>query len=288
MNQEDFDFRCYLCSGREYKIRPGKVRDKPELFPLECLGCGLVSLSSFDHIGDGFYENSQMHGELCSNELAFQGINDDDKRRFNALKNIIENKTVLDFGCGSGGFLVQASTVASCVWGVEPEIRMQKFLQSKGVKVFSSVDELAKDDKFDYITLFHVLEHIPDPISLLKKLRLHLNREGVLVVEVPSADDALLTLYENKEFSEFTYWSCHLFLYTPSTLKTLTMKAGYVVDEVQQFQRYPLANHLYWLAKGNPRGQEYWTIFNEDRLVQEYNDILAKNGKCDTLIAFLR
>ncbi len=52
--------QCYLCGGTEFNKRPGSVRDNPELEVLECASCGLVFLSSFDHIRDGFYENSEM------------------------------------------------------------------------------------------------------------------------------------------------------------------------------------------------------------------------------------
>jgi len=55
--------KCYLCSGTKFKKRPGSVRDRPELKVFECDSCGLVFLSSFDHIGDRFYENSGMHGK---------------------------------------------------------------------------------------------------------------------------------------------------------------------------------------------------------------------------------
>ena len=41
---------CYLCSGTEFHKRPGSVRDNPDLEILECASCGLVCLSSFDHI----------------------------------------------------------------------------------------------------------------------------------------------------------------------------------------------------------------------------------------------
>jgi hypothetical protein len=44
---------CYLCGGTEFDKRPGSVRDRPELEVFECAACGLVSLSSFDHIKDG-------------------------------------------------------------------------------------------------------------------------------------------------------------------------------------------------------------------------------------------
>ena len=48
-----------------------------------------------------------------------------------------------------------------------------------------------------------------------------LSDNGQIIVEVPNADDALLTLYECEPFSHFTYWSCHLFLYTAKTLQML-------------------------------------------------------------------
>ena len=52
---------CYLCGGTEFNKRPGSVRDNPLLEVLECASCGLVFLSSFDHIRNDFYENSEMH-----------------------------------------------------------------------------------------------------------------------------------------------------------------------------------------------------------------------------------
>ncbi|MDR1490210.1 MAG: hypothetical protein LBS65_06985, partial [Desulfovibrio sp.] len=54
-------FVCYLCGGTTYTVRPGKVRDNETLELYECLSCGLVSLSSFDHIEPNFYENSLMN-----------------------------------------------------------------------------------------------------------------------------------------------------------------------------------------------------------------------------------
>jgi hypothetical protein len=103
-------------------------------------------------------------------------------------------------------------------------------------------------------------------------------------VEVPSANDALLTLYENQAFSEFTYWICHLYLHTPQTLETLLDRAGFRTLEMRQHQRYPLSNHLYWLARGRPGGQEQWKEMNDAGLNAAYARILAELGKCDTII----
>ena len=63
--------KCYLCGGTEFNKRPGSVRDNLELEILECASCGLVFLSSFDHIKDAFYENSEMHGKEMPNVQAW-------------------------------------------------------------------------------------------------------------------------------------------------------------------------------------------------------------------------
>ena len=55
---------CRLCSDEKYHYRTGEVRDAKELRILECEGCGLVYLSSVDHIDEKFYEDSNMHKEV--------------------------------------------------------------------------------------------------------------------------------------------------------------------------------------------------------------------------------
>ena len=54
---------CYLCNSKDFKKRPGMVRDNTSLSILECQSCGLVRLSSFNHISDNFYSESKMHGD---------------------------------------------------------------------------------------------------------------------------------------------------------------------------------------------------------------------------------
>jgi 2-polyprenyl-3-methyl-5-hydroxy-6-metoxy-1,4-benzoquinol methylase len=48
--------------------------------------------------------------------------------------------------------------------------------------------------KYDVSTAFHVIEHLADPVSILSMLSALLQPSGKLIVEVPSANDALLTL----------------------------------------------------------------------------------------------
>lgn len=274
---------CYLCGGKEYRKRPGSVRDKPDLEIYECRSCGLVFLSSFDHICDNFYESSGMHdGEVDIGSWAIDTAWDDD-RRFNFLKTLMENRSVLDFGCGNGGFLLRAAKAAKAVRGIELEERLQPYFKKNGLTVQASIDDIT--DTFDIITLFHVLEHIADPVDILGKLLERLAPGGSMIVEVPNANDALLTLYENDAFSKFTYWSPHLFLYTSSTLEMLAKKAGLGINYIKQVQRYPLSNHLYWLSKGRPGGHKTWSFLDSDGVHAAYEKQLASIGCCDTIIA---
>jgi len=277
---------CYLCGkgGKdEFMKRDGKVRDNPILDIFECLSCGLVFLSSFDHIHTDFYQEARMHGEPGDIETWLKDSAWDDDRRFIFLKHVIANKSVLDFGCGAGGFLTRTRTTSSHVAGVEVEMRLKPHFRKEGLEVFTDIAEVK--GLFDIITLFHVLEHMNDPITLLMRLSEKLNEDGQMIVEVPSADDALLRLYTSAPFSQFTYWSCHLFLFTIGTISRIAEKAGLKVNYIKQVQRYPLSNHLFWLAKGKPGGHKIWNFLDSEELHRSYEKQLASIGLCDTILA---
>lgn len=275
---------CYICGSKNYIKREGQVRDKSELDVLECSNCGLVYLSSIEHINDNFYmESGMLSGQVDINRYRVNS-QQDDERRFNVLQPLIQNKKLLDFGCGAGGFLKMAQNWSTLVHGVELDQKINRYLnEQEEIRVLKNISDL--EEKYDIITLFHVLEHLPDPIQMLEHLSEHLAENGEIIVEVPSASDALLTLYKSKSFSRFTYWSCHLFLFNESTLSTVAKRAGLKVKYVKQIQRYPLSNHLYWLANEKPGGHQYWSFLDSPILKEAYENQLASIGKCDTLIA---
>jgi 2-polyprenyl-3-methyl-5-hydroxy-6-metoxy-1,4-benzoquinol methylase len=276
---------CYLCSHADFRIRNGVVRDNPALQILECSNCGLVVLSSHQHILDGHYEDSGMYGDdLPSIESWLRGRDEDDQRRFDMLKTALVNRRVLDFGCGTAGFLRKAQAVAAQVAGVEPERRVRDYW-GDAITIHECLDNAGKD--YDLITAFHVVEHLPDPRAMLKALACRLSDHGRLVVEVPSSEDALLTLYDCNAFQHFTYWSQHLFLFNAETLRVLAVQAGLRVISIKQFQRYPLSNHLYWLSRGEPGGHQKWSFLDSASLTEAYAASLSAVGKCDTLIAHL-
>jgi len=278
---------CYLCSSDKYTRRQGSVRDNPEIKILECVDCGLVYLSTLNHITEDHYESSGMHdGERPDIDAWLKETQFDDERRYLFLKDQMTNKTILDFGCGIGGFLGYAKQSASTVAGVELEKALQSSFRKRQLNVFSNLEAIFETgNKYNLITAFHVVEHLSDPITILKKLSELLTEGGELIVEVPSSDDALLTFYNCKAFQNFTYWSQHLFLFNAATLTDLVKQAGLTINWIKHIQRYPLSNHLYWLSAGKPGGHQKWGVMNDHKLNAEYEYQLAAIGKTDTIIA---
>jgi 2-polyprenyl-3-methyl-5-hydroxy-6-metoxy-1,4-benzoquinol methylase len=276
---------CYLCDGPEFVVRDGVVRDAPELQVQECVSCGLVMLSSTEHIKVGHYEASGMHGNAVpSIESMLRAAEEDDQRRFEMLSTALVNRRVLDFGCGAAGFIRKAQALAKTVSGVEPERRIRDHWGSS-VEIHGSLDDAGGG--YDLITAFHVFEHLEAPREMLGALAAKLSAGGRLVIEVPNADDALLTLYESDAFQRFTYWSQHLFLFNAETLRRLAAQAGMRVVSVQQYQRYPLSNHLYWLSRRKPGGHQQWAFLDSPAVKESYSAALGSLGKCDTIIAYL-
>lgn len=276
---------CYLCESTSFTKRNGQVRDAKEIHILECDNCGLVTLSSMDHIYPSFYEKSGMHGAVPIPMAEWLKETEwDDQRRFDMVKAMLPNRRLLDFGCGAAGFLRLAKNLSAEVTGIEQEIRVREYWAGQ-INIVSAIE--ATSGEYDIITAFHVIEHLSDPRALLRSLTQKLVPNGRMIVEVPSANDALITLYDCDAFQQFTYWSQHLYLFNASTLEILARQAGLRVAAVQHYQRYPLSNHLHWLCQGKPGGHQRWAFLDTLELRDAYANTLAALGKTDTLIIHL-
>lgn len=276
--------KCYLCGEDNSQIiHKGTRGGYTHINVLKCNNCGLVRLSeSVDDIDNFYVESGMRNNVIDTPEHHRKATLDDSERRYQFTQNIIAGKTVLDFGCGAGGYLVLAKNVAESVQGIELENAMREGLNKEGIPCAASLDDVKK---YDVITMFHVLEHLDEPLKYLAQIKQHLNVNGKLLIEVPNADDALLSLYKSDLFADFTYWHCHVYLYTNETIKRLAKKAGFKVDFIQQVQRYTLSNHLYWLVKGKPGGHKEFAFLNDVTLDKQYGDLLAKTGIADTIMA---
>jgi len=209
---------------------------------------------------------------------------EDGRRRATQFKKILNKKDILDFGCGWGEFLKNIKNYKS-LSGIElrKECINHIKLNIKKISITDDINYYKK--KFDIITMFHVLEHIPYQVNTLKILKSKLKKGGKIVIEVPHAEDFLILQNELKKFRDFTFWSEHLILHTCKSLKTVLIEAGFKKINIQFYQRHNFSNHLGWFLKRKPDGHNIYKKMVNKKLNQSYCENLKELGQTDTLIA---
>lgn len=262
-----------------------QVRDRDDIAVLRDTLTEVIVLSRSDHVLDHYYQERRERDNFLvrGTEVSSPRLEDSRRRRLD-FGHYIRNRHWLDFGCGRGGMLDEMAAEAASATGLEPNVDRAALVAAKGHPVVRCLDEL-QDHSFDIITMFHVLEHLPEPVETLSRVRRLLKPGGRLLVEVPHARDALFTLYECEAFRRFTFWSEHLVLHTRLSLRALLTCSGFSVADVAGYQRYPLANHLHWLARQGPGGQEIWRFLSAHGLDSEYQSALSSVDRTDTLVA---
>lgn len=129
-------------------------------------------------------------------------------------------RRVLDFGCGFGQFLEMCRLFGLEAHGVE---RSHARRSGAAVQIHAELDEAPGN--FDAITMFEVLEHLDDPLAMLRALRERLNPGGLMIIEVPD------TTGVNEITDEFSYRKIHpldhINAFTPDSLVGIMRKAGF-------------------------------------------------------------
>ena len=241
---------------------------------------GVIFIDDF-YVGDAQYASGGYRHS--SSGFDFED-HCDTQRRVTDLRSLYFGRRVLDFGCGAGNFLRTIKDSALHVQGVELQDSFRNRLVQDGIECF---DSIAESSAVDIVFMFHVLEHLPDPVEVLREIRTKISGEnGVLVVEVPHAKAFLITVAQCQSFIDFTLWSQHLILHTHDSLNRILAAAGFRDIQVRGVQRYGLANHMKWLAKGEPGGhKDTFSLFETPALNQQYCAALAAMNATDTLIA---
>jgi 2-polyprenyl-3-methyl-5-hydroxy-6-metoxy-1,4-benzoquinol methylase len=144
----------------------------------------------------------------------------------NAIKNKValitkenpQKGNLLDIGAGTGDFLNQAKHFGWNCIGIEPNEKAKQSAISKGVKFTTTLEEL-EDYSFDVITLWHVLEHVPDLENQIKTLKRLIKPNGTIFIAVPNFKSFDAKYYKN-------FWAAydvprHLWHFSKTTIHKL-------------------------------------------------------------------
>lgn len=137
---------------------------------------------------------------------------------------------VLDIGCGTGGFLNVMKVAGWNTVGLEPNENARKIAVSKGLDVYNADDLFTLKQKFQVITMWHVLEHVHELHRYMNRIATLLEPEGVLIVAVPNYTAKDQLAYQQ-------YWAAydvprHLYHFSPDSMKTLAGKHGFTIDKM--------------------------------------------------------
>lgn len=152
------------------------------------------------------------------------------KRKINLVRRKLGRVgTLLDIGTGTGDFILNAMKQGWEVKGTEPNSKAMKLAINKGLNVTSSLDTIG-NEKFDAITLWHVLEHVPNLKETIDTIEHMLKPGGVLFVAVPN-----FRSFDARFYKEF--WAAydaprHLWHFSGETMNKLFSKDLELVSKI--------------------------------------------------------
>lgn len=153
---------------------------------------------------------------------------------------------VLDVGCGDSPAADVFAAAGAVYTGLEPSAAPRERLAARGVRVVADLGEVDAD--VDVVTLFEVLEHLPDPHAVLGAVRERLPEHGVLFLTTPNADGLQARL--RGAAWEQVRNETHLCLYTRGAVTRVLDACGYRVVDWQRRVAFPQRSPLRRVSDG--------------------------------------
>ena len=227
---------CPLCKGTSFEkhlICKDYSVSKEDFTVVKCSSCGFTFTNPIPEENQlGRYYESE---DYISHSNTSKGIvnklyqivrNFTLKKKVKLLGTLSNGKNLLDIGCGTGEYLNQAQQSGYQTKGIEPSsVAREQAIKNFRLSVSEEGEIKRIEDKsFDFITMWHVLEHVYHLNDRIKELKRILKNDGYLIIAVPNHES-----YDAKHYKE--YWAAydvpiHLYHFTPNTIKKLFENHG--------------------------------------------------------------
>lgn len=214
--------------------------DGPKMFQImRCPECSIIMLNprpSGEHLikyydRDYYGPNNKKFDSATEGAVAFFV-----RWRAWILDGLIPGSSrVLDVGCGRGNFLEAMEKRGHEVFGTElSALSAEKAVSIFGEKIFIGdlLDLDAPPESFDMVSMWHVIEHVADPIRYIEKSFALLKPGGALVLAQPNIDSIQAKIGGPVWFHLDV--PRHLYHFSPETLGNMMKKAGFTIVRVRQ------------------------------------------------------
>ena len=165
-----------------------------------------------------------------------------------------KQKSILDYGCGTGDFLLTCIKKGWEIYGFEPSNEARKIAELKTKsEIYSNPVQLQQLSNISITSLWHVLEHVPDLNDTLLQLKNALSNNGKMIIAVPNHNSYDAAIYKE-------YWAAydvprHLYHFNQMTMKKLMEKHKLKIKEIlpMKFDSYyvSLLSEKYRFGKEN-------------------------------------
>ena len=202
---------------------------------------------------------SRFYLDLLKHETRY--FYSDEKWDFDeAMKDIKNCKSVMEFGCGPGSFLEKVRPSVDQVYGTEYNEQALHVARKKGLTIFGADEKIsdALSGQIDVAFSFHVLEHVADPVGFIKEMFSWVKQDGKVGISVPNIDGPIKYIkpcISNMPPHHATHWN----------LRTFQILARVHGFKVERFAFEPL------LSKDRSYYTEHWiqSIFPRDTMIKK-------------------
>jgi 2-polyprenyl-3-methyl-5-hydroxy-6-metoxy-1,4-benzoquinol methylase len=220
---------CVLCGAHCATLIAERDRDGSALRTLLCEGCGLLRCDPMPDAAtlDGYYREHyrldyKRQDAPSRRHILRAGLVAIDRlQRLPALPPAA--RRALDVGAGGGEFAYLLARRSGLeVTGIEPNAGYAGHARRElgiDVEVSTVYDSAPQNAPFDLVTLFHVLEHLRDPVAALRRIASWMAPGGALVVEVPNIEATC-------QSPSNLFHRAHLYNFNPATLHWVGRRAG--------------------------------------------------------------
>jgi 2-polyprenyl-3-methyl-5-hydroxy-6-metoxy-1,4-benzoquinol methylase len=266
---------CPVCKSKKTKLTlrafNGHAKHvfstKKEFQYDECLNCGSVFLSNIP-IDSSFYKKyydtkyrTVDRGVIF--KLGMILVSLANKTKIKTIQKNIQTKspiTLLDIGSGHGDFIAQLNHSQFTPSGIEIEKDLVQEAKHKGITMYHGdfLDYDFKNKKLDCITLWHVIEHIPNPQKLLRKIHKLLKKDGIFIFSTPSTHS--LGFQFGKENWFHLEAPRHIILYNQKSLQYIADTHDFTILETKNnYLEFP--TDLYWSLRNYKQKLKYYLFY---------------------------